>query len=87
MQEKLKGESESQTNYLWEEYELTPHAAAELSTPPLIAAAILAHIGKSPPHWSFRRNYSTKAPPEQPLLPAKPLRPMVCVGSPPRHKI
>ncbi len=31
VQEKLKGESESQTNYLWEEYELTPHAAAELS--------------------------------------------------------
>ena len=28
--EKLNESAEQQTNYLWEEYELTPHAAAEL---------------------------------------------------------
>ena len=28
--EKLKEASETQTNYMWDEYELTPHAAAEL---------------------------------------------------------
>ena len=28
--EKLKEVSETQTNYMWDEYELTPHAAAEL---------------------------------------------------------
>ena len=31
--EKLKEAGEYQTNYLWEEYELTPHAAAELRNP------------------------------------------------------
>lgn len=28
--EKLKEASETQTNYMWDEYELTPHAASEL---------------------------------------------------------
>jgi chromosome segregation protein len=42
--EKLKADAERQTNYLWEEYELTPHAALEMRNEEYTDAAALKKL-------------------------------------------